>query len=296
MSIEDTDVDALLEMAKLDGDTGPARPLDRTAVAREVAGLFERQDAVLRARRKWYAGASGSGLVSGASLFATRGLRQAPIPGDVARGVEAPLAAHPTAPTPPEVISAAPEIAPAPATELAVIDVAALPSVIASVRTSPSSAPPAPASLPSRSDVEEVEDLLRTANRLRADKSWAEAARTYERVIERYESSGQAYPAMLAAAALRLERLSDPAGALRLYQRALRTRPTGSLAEEARFGEARSHRALGQSDAERAALQQFVSSHSSSWRAGQARARLRELGDRSGRESTPVDHTSTSDR
>ncbi|OJY22346.1 MAG: hypothetical protein BGO98_37850 [Myxococcales bacterium 68-20] len=296
MSIEDADVDALLEMAKLDGDSGPARPLDRTALAREVAGLVERRDAVLRARGKWYAGATIGGLVIGASLVATLALGQAPTPGDVAPGVEAPLAAHPTVPAPLEEISAAPEIATARATELEAVDVAALPSVIASVRTSPASAPPAPASLPSRSDVEEVEDLLRTANRLRADKSWAEAARTYERVIERYESSGQAYPAMLAAAALRLERLSDPSGALRLYQRALRTRPTGSLTEEASFGEARSHRALGQSDAERSALQRFVSSHPSSWRADQARARLRELGDGSGRESTPVDHTSTSDR
>ncbi len=295
MSIEDTDVDALLEMAKLDSDSGPAQPLDRAALEREVAGLFERRDAVLRARRKWYAGASVGGLVIGASLVATLGLRQAPT-GDVAPSVEAPVAAHPTAPAPREVISSVPESAPTPPTELEAVNVAALPSVIANVPTNRASAPPAPASLPSRSDIEEVEDLLRTANRLRADKNWAEAARTYERVIERYESSGQAYPAMLAAAALRLERLSDPAGALHLYQRALRTRPTGPLAEEARFGEARSHRALGQSDAERSALQRFVSSHSSSWRADQARARLRELGDDPGREPPPVDHTSTSDR
>jgi tetratricopeptide (TPR) repeat protein len=283
VSIEDTDMDALLAMARLDGDSGPATPLDRAALDREMAGLFARRDALLRTRRRWYVAAAG-GLLVGAGVLATFGLREVQGSGALAQAtVEAPRAASSTA-----VSLVVPDAPPAQvkANELPAIDVTSLPTAAASAptyRTSVASAA-SPSSVvvpspPSSSDVEQAEDLLRTANRLRAEKSWAEATRTYELVIAKYERSGPSYPATLAAAALRLERLSDPAGALRLYQRASSARPTGPLAEEARFGEARAHRALGQTDAERTTLRTFLSSYPSSWRADEARARLRELGE-----------------
>jgi tetratricopeptide (TPR) repeat protein len=276
VSLDDTDIDALLDQAKLDGESGPATPLAPATLDREIAGLLERRDAVLRGargRRQWYLGAAVGAVAVGVGLLAPVGLRQA------TRAVDASDAPPPVLRAPHDVVPATSEVGQTAAREDAAIDVTSLPSAVETGPTFRAIDPSAPAPLPQRNEAESAEDLLRTANLLRAKREWQDAARTYERVIDKYESSGQAYPAMLAAAALRLERLADPAGALRFYQRAIDARPSGALAEEARFGEARSYRALGQTDAERAALLRFLSNHPSSWRAAEARDRYRELGE-----------------
>jgi tetratricopeptide (TPR) repeat protein len=121
------------------------------------------------------------------------------------------------------------------------------------------------------------EDLLREANRLRAERRWADAERTYARVFEEARGSDEAYAATVAAASLRLERLGRPAQALELYERALAERPAGALAEEAALGVAECRRALGDAAGEAEALRRFLDGWPTSPMIGQVRARLVEL-------------------
>lgn len=121
------------------------------------------------------------------------------------------------------------------------------------------------------------EDLLQTANSLRGERKWPEAERTYARVLREFPGSSQAYAATLASAGLRLDHLGDPAGALRLYRAALRSRGTGALAEEARWGIVEANQSLGDRAAEVEALQTFLARHPQSFHRSSAEARLTEL-------------------
>jgi hypothetical protein len=123
-------------------------------------------------------------------------------------------------------------------------------------------------------------DLLARANRLRAGRRWREAERSYREVMRAHPGSAQAYSATVAAAALRLEQLVDPRGALRLYEQARRQRPRGHLAQEVLFGVAECHRALGADAAEARALRAFLAAHPRGPMAARARARLDALGGR----------------
>jgi hypothetical protein len=120
-------------------------------------------------------------------------------------------------------------------------------------------------------------DILSLANNRRKEKRWRDADALYRRVMVRHKGSDAAVVAAVASAALHLDRLDDPAGALRRYRRALRVQPSGALAEEARWGVAEALRALGDADAEAEALRAFVSSHPDSANAAAARRRLAEI-------------------
>jgi tetratricopeptide (TPR) repeat protein len=121
------------------------------------------------------------------------------------------------------------------------------------------------------------EDILALANTRRKEKRWRDADALYRRVMVRYKGSDPSVIAAVASAALHLERLDDPAGALRRYRRALRIDPSGSLAEEARWGVAEALRALDDDDAEAEALRTFLNSHADSANAPAARRRLSEI-------------------
>jgi tetratricopeptide (TPR) repeat protein len=123
-----------------------------------------------------------------------------------------------------------------------------------------------------------VEDVVALANQRRKEKRWRAADSLYERVMRESAGTDAAAIATVASAALHLDHLADPAGALRRFQKALRLRPGGPLAEEARWGLAETHRALGDDAAERAALRGFLSAHPRSVNAARARQRLAELG------------------
>jgi hypothetical protein len=84
--------------------------------------------------------------------------------------------------------------------------------------------------------------------------------------------------AEIASAALHLQHLGDPAGALGTFRRTLLARPTGPLAEEARWGIVESHRALGDTHAETLALREFLQHHAASAFAPAARRRLDRIG------------------
>ncbi len=127
-------------------------------------------------------------------------------------------------------------------------------------------------------DVEKAppEDLLALANERRRIRDWSGADRLYSATSRRFPHSDAAVVAWVASAALHLEQLRDAAGALRDYRQALATRPTGPLAEEARWGIAEAERALGNSAAEALALRDFLANHPGSALAPAARRRQAE--------------------
>lgn len=121
------------------------------------------------------------------------------------------------------------------------------------------------------------EDLLQQANERRRERRWLEADALYQRVLRAHPGGAAAYFAGVASAALHLEQLGDARGALRLYQGALRTRPGGTLDDEARRGVAEACRALGDGPCERRALGDLLRLHPDSPLRRGAEARLREL-------------------
>ncbi|QQR47174.1 tetratricopeptide repeat protein [Myxococcus xanthus] len=121
------------------------------------------------------------------------------------------------------------------------------------------------------------EDLLLKANELRSEGRWKEAEALYLRVIRAEPSSLASYVARVASGSLRLEHLGDARGALRQFKAALRVQPRGVLDQEAQHGIAEAHRVLGNRDAERSALESFLSTHPDSPLVPSARARVREL-------------------
>jgi tetratricopeptide (TPR) repeat protein len=130
-----------------------------------------------------------------------------------------------------------------------------------------------------REDVEKItEDLLQAANRARAAGKFRDAADTYAEVYEQHPSSLSAYVAEVAAGSLELEHLDRPDRAVRLFRKALRTRPDGALDLEARQGLAIALRDLGREREEIAALKALVSAHPDRPAALRAHTRLIELG------------------
>jgi tetratricopeptide (TPR) repeat protein len=117
-------------------------------------------------------------------------------------------------------------------------------------------------------------DLLQLANRLRRERRWKEAERTYQRVYLQYPGSMSAYVARVAAASIRLEHLQDARGALQLYEEAVATRAGAALEVEARQGIARCRRRLGDREGERQALEELLEKDASGPAAEQARRRL----------------------
>ncbi|MDB4990424.1 MAG: hypothetical protein JWN04_5602 [Myxococcaceae bacterium] len=128
--------------------------------------------------------------------------------------------------------------------------------------------------MPQRSAARAPEDWLVEGNRLRAEQRWNKADDAYARAAKDAPHSQTAYVARVAGAAVRLEHLHDPRGALSSYRTALQQTPHGALTEEIHWGIAEAYRALGERAAERRALTVFVREHPSSPLLSQARARL----------------------
>lgn len=139
----------------------------------------------------------------------------------------------------------------------------------AAVAASPKAAPTPsdPVAKPS------ADELLSQASTLRGQGSWAAAEAAYTRVLREFPGTPQSCVATMAAASLRLDHLKDTRGALRLYQGAAR----GGLAQEAQYGVARCHRALGNSGAEAAALRRLLASGPSAFLESRAKTRLAQL-------------------
>lgn len=207
---------------KVEDDGGPASDLRSEEASRYASSIVERAMPAAGSVGLWRAktflvlsGVAGALTVLGASYVAwQRAPRTEQVPN-----------------TPRVAVSVVPPSEPGspPATET--VSIADLPNVVAA---------PAPAAPTARSAT--PADLLAEANRARSTGEWTRAAGLYDRVVR--AQTDESYPAMIALASLRREHFDDPQGALALYERALATRPNGTLTEQAQAGVARCRQAL----------------------------------------------------
>jgi tetratricopeptide (TPR) repeat protein len=234
-------------LPKLDGNAGPAQMIDaqktKTLVAATLqAHRMRQQNAKRRMLWQWAAGIAlfiGSTAIVSASLL-RRGSAK------LAENLATAPVVRIADPLPPAIVEQPPV-----------------------TETAPQERPPAP-----HQHSFTPADLLARANELRSHAHWAKAAQTYEHAVRISPRSNEAYAASVAAAVLYREKLHDPRRAVRLFQRALTTNPTGPLAQEARWGLAASFAQLGQKQAESEALRSFLQHHPDSVLAPQAKARL----------------------
>ncbi|MCG5052827.1 MAG: hypothetical protein KA712_07685 [Myxococcales bacterium] len=134
----------------------------------------------------------------------------------------------------------------------------------------PSAAPPA---RPRRS-----EDWLATANRLRGQKRWRDAARAYENAARLGKEPHTVNAAQFSAALLRRDHLGDPKGALVALQKLAGNLTTGPLAEETLWETATTQRILGKTEAERVTLLKLLNvGKKETVVTRRAQARLREI-------------------
>lgn len=281
---EPTDMTSELEsVLRADGD-GPAARIDAASAQRLIAQAIDGAAAapVAPLRVKRYGWLLAAALVitgSAAAMYAARPWRSEDL--GSARRPAAPRAVEPApAPEPvPTAVAAAP--VEAPAAKAAVAQAPAdrqAPAASSDSRKLDSAAAAAQTAAPEHgAGAGAVQDLLRRANRLRGQGRYRTAERTYLRAVAESPTGAPAYSARVAAAALRIERLNDPRGALQLYADALREQPRGALAPEIHEGMAQAYRKLGQPARERQALSALLDEQPDGPAAERARIRLEEL-------------------
>ena len=275
-------------MFALDGNAGPARPVDDRRASAIIAGALGGAGFPSPAS----GGGSGSGGAAATAGKPAIGVKLAIVTGGlVTIATVAWFAMHRAAPPQPQpqtqtqtptalatatpMPAAAPAIAntppptPEPAPEIAIVPPAPDETGIAPVAKHHPRAHPA-------TTAEQLDDLLAEANAQRAAHEWKAADALYARVVAGSPKGLAGQTALVASATLHLEHLGDPVGAERRFRSVL-AHP-GGLAEDARWGVAECERARGDEKAERHALDDFLAHHPSSPIAPRARARLAELG------------------
>ncbi len=248
----------------------PVQPGDDALIAR-LADRVETAHAPTR-RRRWTglvavggllvaSTAAASGYVAVRAAQRQEAVPQAPAsppPSAVATAARRPLGpargAERPSPAENDIATAAPSTSATPAARLASARRAATPP-------EPENTPPHGAAA-----------LFAVANQARREGRSAAAIEAYERLQLEFPSSAEAKHADLTLAELYLQG-GQPSAALSRFQ----LYRTGPLSAEARWGEARALRQLGQTEAERAALQRVVTEFPSSAYADAARQRLGEL-------------------
>lgn len=244
------------ELLSLDASAGPARQISNARADDLVARALAAASVPARTPAHRLRTAAAAAIAILAAGGAVAAIRMAAV---ASRRSDAPALARPAVPSSGPAAPAFPAIALAPVPAPAV---------------APAPAEPPRASAVASRTRREPEDLLRAANGERALRRWREAEALYARVLRTFPDTDAAGTAAVAAGALRLEHLGDARGALALYRTALRIRPRGPLAEEARWGIAEACRALGDAAGEERALREFVASHPDSLNRGKAEARL----------------------
>lgn len=127
-----------------------------------------------------------------------------------------------------------------------------------------------------KSDSRSAHDLLRIANERRRKQRFAEALQIYQQIVQQDPTSEEGYVARVAAGGLLLEKKKQPQAALRMFRSALRTRPQGTLAEEARLGICDALAQQSDRAAEAQAIREFLAHHSDSPARTRMEARLRQ--------------------
>ncbi|MCD6500110.1 MAG: PEGA domain-containing protein [Deltaproteobacteria bacterium] len=119
--------------------------------------------------------------------------------------------------------------------------------------------------------------LMILARSRRMARDWRGAAATYRRLLAQYPSSRLVGTARVALGEILLDHLGSPSGALRQFDAYLRGRLGGMLGQEARYGKIRALRSLGQTGAERTAIEQFLLRYPRAVQADFLRKRLAKL-------------------
>ncbi len=143
--------------------------------------------------------------------------------------------------------------------------------------------PGAPAEPPARSSTARpagptsAPALMKRAQHRRLARDWQGAIRTYRALIRRHPQAPSAHVARVSIGTIQLDHLGRPAAALRSFDRYLRHRRSGALAQEASFGRLRALRALGRTCAELRGLRDFVKRYPRSLHRARAKQRLQAL-------------------
>jgi tetratricopeptide (TPR) repeat protein len=258
----------LVDALRLDGGAGPALPINDAAAAAIIGGALERAFGAP-------GGGGGGGAGGGAGGFGAKlagGVLAAAAVAGIVWWIVKPDERMQRAASVPIPVAPAAEVLPLPPEEKAPI-----PEVEVVI---PVPAPEKPArpreEKPVAEPTKSVEDLMAEANAARKAKQWKKADALYLEVVRDHAKSASAQVALVASATLHLEHLGDPKGALQRFRAAI-GRVSGPLAEEARYGLAEAHRALGDDAAEAKALDDFLRHHADSPLADRARSRRGEL-------------------
>ena len=122
-----------------------------------------------------------------------------------------------------------------------------------------------------------MEALIASARECLIAHDWECAAERYAKVVKNHGHRPGASSVLISLAKLELRRLGSPEKALKHYRAYMLKEPEGPLAEEALLGIAKSHRKIGNSDAERKALQQLLEQFPRSSMAVKVQNRLAQL-------------------
>lgn len=131
-----------------------------------------------------------------------------------------------------------------------------------------------PATKPPADAPPSAAELARLAQQNRMARNYAETARLYRELLDRYPDSPETTNVGVRLGDLLRER-GDHAGALEAYDRYLER--GGQLAPDARSGRIKALRALGRASDEAAAIREFVREHADDFRVDELRTRLAEL-------------------
>jgi ferric-dicitrate binding protein FerR (iron transport regulator) len=122
-----------------------------------------------------------------------------------------------------------------------------------------------------------MEALIASARECLIAHDWECAAERYAKVVKNHGHRPGASSVLISLAKLELRRLGSPEKALKHYRAYMLKEPGGPLAEEALLGIAKSHRKIGNTDAERKALQQLLEQFPRSSMAVKVQNRLAQL-------------------
>ena len=120
-------------------------------------------------------------------------------------------------------------------------------------------------------------DLLHKAQERRAERDFKGAAAAYKELLSRYPESDEARSAVVSLGQIELDRLGEPAAALRHFNAYLDAKSAGPLGMEALYGRARALKTLGRTGEEHAALELFLKRYPEAIQAGDARRRLEQI-------------------